>query len=286
MTDRLPGAMMLSLTLHASVAGLMLLFGYAASLSNQDTTKVFQIVAGEGDNFAAEVAPALGEPGGIKVEVPTPPAPTPEPVVQPEPAPVVPTPPAPVEKPPPKLTNLTKMIEKKVARADTKAKAQVAKEREIEAKKMSKKEFDELNKKNSGPTPKPAGPTKVAKLDPEGIRKGVVGGSTENKTGGAGGRDMVATGEIMDRYFALLQERLRSALEKPPGLSDTLVTVVQVRLGADGSITGAHITKSSGSDEFDRAAMAAVAAVRMPARPDKKSEVLNLPFRMKEKDDG
>ena len=90
----------------------------------------------------------------------------------------------------------------------------------------------------------------------------------------------------MDRYFAMLQQRLRAALEKPPGLSDTLVTVVQVRLAADGTLSGARITQSSGSDEFDQAALAAVAATRMPPRPDKKTEVLNLPFKMKERDEG
>lgn len=298
MTDRLPGAMLLSATLHGLIAGIMLLFGYAASLSNQDTTKVFQIVAGEGDDFAAEVAPALGEPGGIKMDVPAPPAPPPEAVVQPEPTPVAPpptpapplekAPPKPVEKAPPKLTNLSKTIEKKVARADQKAKVAVAKEREAELKKLTKEEYDrQQQNKKAATTQKAAGPPKVAKIDAEGIRKGVVGGSVENKTGGAGGKALVRDdGSVMDAYIAMLQERLRAALEKPPGLSDTLVTVIQIRQAADGSITSAHITKSSGSDEFDSAALAAVNAVRMPPRPDKKSEIMNLPFRMKEKDEG
>ena len=41
-----------------------------------------------------------------------------------------------------------------------------------------------------------------------------------------------------------------------------------------------------GSAEFDAAAMAAVTAVQMPMRPDKKSEIVNLQVRMKEQDDG
>jgi colicin import membrane protein len=283
MTDRLPGAMTLSVTLHALVAGIALLFGYASNLMKEDTTKVFQIVQGEGDNFAEEFAPALGEPGGIKVDIPEPPAPKPEMVAVPDPTPVTPAPTPPPQKAPPKVPDFKKTIEKKLAVADKKAKA-AAKEREEETKKtLSKKEFDELNKKKSGPTPKPAGAPKVAKLDPEGIRKGVVGGNTANKVGGAGGTSLTRDdGSLMDSYYTLLQQRLRAALEKPPGLSDTLVTIVQFRLGADGSLTGARITQSSGSDEFDRAAMAAVAAIKMPPRPDNKSETINLSVRMKD----
>lgn len=291
MTDRFPVAWMVSLTMHAAIAGLMFLLAYAAEQSRAETTKVFELVAGEGDNFAATEAPARGEPGGIKVEVPEPPAPKPEELRAPEVAPepeslaVTPAPPKPVEKPLPKLPNLSKMIEKKVDRAEAKAKATIAKKRAAEAKKLSKEEFDRQNKKKVAA--KPAGVPKIAKIDSEGIRKGVVGGSTENKTGGAGGKALTREdGPVMDAYFALLRDRLRTALEKPPGLSDTLVTIVQVSVNANGSLTGARITKSSGSAEFDAAVMAAVAATQMPPRPDKKSETVSLPFRMKEQDGG
>lgn len=291
MNDRLPGALAVSLMLHAAAAGLMFLFNYAAELSQRETTKVFELVAGEGDNFAALAAPALGEPGGIKVDVPELPSAQPEPpkaVEAPPPEPV-PVAPAPVPKPPEKTTpkappdpnlNFSQKLKKAVIRADANAKRAVAKEREAEAKRLSKEEFDRLNKKNAK-SPNP--PTKIAKAETEGIKKGVVGGSTENKTGGAGGKALTREdGPVMEAYFALLKDRLRKALEKPPGLSDTLVTMVQVHLAADGTLSGARITKSSGSAEFDQAALAAVKATRMPARPDGKSEVIDTQFRMKE----
>lgn len=288
MSERYPGALAVSITLHAFVAGVLWLFAYAAEQSRQEVTKVFELVAGEGDNFAATVAPARGEPGGIKLEMPAPPEPlktpevAPQPLPEPQPVTVVPAAPKPVEKP---LPNLSKMIERKVDRAEAKTKKELAKQHEAEAKKLTKEEFDKLNKKKVAASP--AGPPKIAKVDAEGIRGGVVGGSTENKTGGAGGRALTRDeGSVMEAYFALLRDRLRAALDKPPGLSDTLVTIVQVRINADGSLTGAKITQPSGSAEFDSAVMAAVAATRMPARPDKKSEVLTIPFRMKEQDEG
>src|SRR5687767_12764099 len=104
MTDRLPGAFTLSVTLHALFAGVMLLLNYAVNQSREDMTTVFEVVAGSGDNFAATEAPALGTPDGIKVDVTEPPAPVPEVVRQPEmvaqpdPTPVAPAPQKPVEK--------------------------------------------------------------------------------------------------------------------------------------------------------------------------------------------
>ena len=119
----------------------------------------------------------------------------------------------------------------------------------------------------------------------DGIIKGVLGGSTANKTGGAGGTALTRNeGPVLDAYFALLRERLLKALDKPAGLSDTLVAEVEFRLNADGSITGAKIIGPSGSAEFDRAVLDAYARVRLPERPDKKSSVHQLRFRTKDLD--
>ena len=54
-------------------------------------------------------------------------------------------------------------------------------------------------------------------------------------------------------------------------------------IAADGTLSGAKIVRTSGSDEFDRAVLAAFAHVRtIGPRPDKKSELLTLNFRMRE----
>ncbi|OYV01699.1 MAG: cell envelope biogenesis protein TolA, partial [Verrucomicrobiales bacterium VVV1] len=107
-SDRSPAPFMLSLTLHGAVVALALFLSYAVSQKAKNAPKVFELVAGAGDNYMATEAPALGVPGGVKLELPTPPAPKPEPVAPappaavketvPEPSPITP---APIEKAPP-----------------------------------------------------------------------------------------------------------------------------------------------------------------------------------------
>src|ERR1039457_4930605 len=87
MRSNTPGALAISALLHAAVAGLVLFFSYAATSVVQDNPKVFELIAGAGDNYAATSAPALGVTGGIK----GPAAPGPEP------------PPAPAKQAPPRI---------------------------------------------------------------------------------------------------------------------------------------------------------------------------------------
>jgi colicin import membrane protein len=301
MTDRPVSDFMLSATLHAVVIGSLLAFSYVAQQQVKNMPQVMELVAGEGDNFGAKVAPALGIPGGVKLDVPAPPAPKVEPAPlkpveeppvakAPEPAP----PPAPKAAPepvraattPPPAPNFAQQIRRKLIRAESKAKADVAKERKAEAKRleeekkrMTKAEFDKQNKAAGSPT-------KVARIDAEGIAKGVVGGSTANKVGGAGGKALTSDNEdLLGAYFALFKQRLKVAFEAPDGLSDTLEVVVRVTSNADGSLTNPRVVKSSGSAEFDRAVVAAIRKVTMPARPDRRSEPIDVPFSMRERED-
>lgn len=309
MTDRPMGDFMLSATLHALVAGALLAFSYVAQQQVKDLPQVLELVAGEGDNFGAKVAPALGTPGGVKLEIPAPPAPKIEPaaltpveeppVAKPKPPEPVPAPPAPKAepappkaKPPPPAPNFAQQIRKKLIRAESKAKADVAKERKAEAKRledekkrMTKAEFDKAKNARS-PTKVAGSPTKVARIDAEGIAKGVVGGSTANKVGGAGGKALTSDNEdLLGAYFALFKQRLKIAFEAPDGLSDTLEVIVRVTSNADGSLTNPKVVRSSGSAEFDRAVIAAIRKVTMPARPDRKSEPIDIPFSMRERND-
>jgi len=301
MSDRSP-AFALSLVLHGGAAALLLFFGYTASRQNKEVPKIFELVAGAGDNYLATEAPALGVPGGIKLDIPAPPKPEPksepipEPPVAAEPSPITPapikkpapTPPKPADKPAPSdIPNFKNQIVKKVIRADSQAKREIKKEREKEAK-ISKEAFDKANKAKAnaaGKAPK-GGPAKVAKIDTEGIRQGVIGGSTKNTKGGAGGKALVAEdGSAMERYFALLKSRLKENHEKPSGLSDTLVARIEFFVGADGTISRVRISRSSGSEEFDRTVREAFARTRsIGARPDKKGELVELEFRMREDD--
>ncbi len=299
MTDRYPNAILFSAILHAAAVGVLLLCTYLLHQRELVPVKSFELVAGEGDNFAATEAPALGVPGGVTLTVPETPAPVAAPEPQPQPVPAqmqaVQAPPEPVltkaPTPPPKaaetIPDLTKAVKRTAARKEAvlekKYKAEEAKKAKEELARMTKAEYDAKNKAKSTPTSTASNAPKVARIDGEGIAKGVIGGSTSNKTGGAGGKALTRTdGSDLEAWEAMLKQRLRENLEKPPGLSDTLVAVVVVRTGADGSLTNAKISKSSGSPEFDQAVLDAVARTTMRPRPDNRSETLSIPFRMRD----
>ncbi len=318
MSDRMPAAFVTSVVLHSLVVAVLLLAAYSKSFESKPATKVFELVAGEGDNFAATEAPALGSPGGIKLTVPPPPAPQPESVkpepaspevtkpepvpekpiptpplpTPPVPAPIVPKPPIPVAPPVPKqepvksptepkpTTSKTKTMAEQMRweaiRSESKIKTQIARDKAAEKKRLEQEA--KVAKAAAASAPR---------VDVEGIVKGVQGGSTANKEGGAGGKALVRSdGPVMEAYFGMLRDRLLKALDKPPGLSDTLVAEAEFRIGADGSIRGAKIISPSGSVEFDRAVLEAYSRVRMPARPDGKSTVQTARFRTKDLDGG
>ena len=285
----------------------MVVIGFLVQQRVEEAPKIFELVAGEGDNYMATAAPALGTPDGIKVTIPEPVVVKAAPVVEPVPEPVVERAPVtPAKAAPPKVTPVEPIrdFSKDVKRISTKRQKRleaedkrlraIAEKKEkaaaaAAAKRMTKEEFDRLNKsKSKSAAPKSATPPKIAKIDGVGIAKGVVGGSTANKVGGAGGKALTRDeGDALDLYFSLLKRRLKEALDKPPGLSDSLVAVVEVRIAANGLLSGAKVTRSSGSADFDHAALAAIARVRsIGPRPDGKSEVLSIPFLMKEEDGG
>jgi colicin import membrane protein len=296
---------MTSLFLHGAAVGVMLLVAWASSFDKPVKTEVFELVAGEGDNFAATEAPALGTPGGIKVAIPTPPAPKPDPVpvkvVEPEPTPPPPPPtpkpevkpatvptvqPPPEAKQDPKSTKkaaptkertLTDQFRRTAIVEESKIKMKAEREKAAEKKRLDaeRKEKEKAAKIAAANTPR---------IDAEGIAKGVVGGSTNNKTGGAGGKALSRPdGPVMDVYFAMLKQRMTDSLNSDKArlidLSDKLVAEVEFRLSAGGAVSGVSIIGPSGSAEFDRAVLDACRRVHMPERPDKESTVLSLTFR-------
>lgn len=311
-----------SAALHALLLGVIAWFAYQAhNQSDKDPVKVFELVAGEGDNFAATEAPALGVPGGVKLpEIPMPPSPEPAPA-EPEPAPSSPiveavappveTPPVPVTPPktPAKTTkpdplaykpvNMAKMvdriadkraanIEKKIKADKAAADARAAKEAAANAKRMTKADFDRMNKgKGTTPSQKTGGgSTAVKRIDSEGIAGGVAGGSTANKTGGAGGKALTREDiELSEAYISLLIQRLKEAHKKPEGLSDLLRATVKFRLTASGSVVNVTIVSSSRNSEFDQSVLAAFNRITLPRPPaNLKTSDYELTFKMKEDD--
>ena len=265
-----PGALAISALLHAAVAGLVLFFSYAATSVVKDDPKVFELVAGAGDNYAATAAPALGVAGGIKVPAAQRPEPTPAPA-KPAPAPVQAAPEAAPAKPA-KPVDLVAQLKRVEERRERRLEAKYKKEEEAERKRIAQEELQKAAK------------SKVSHIDAEGIREGVVGGSTENTKGGAGGRALSREeGSELEAYFALLKARIKESHVPPEGVSNSLEARVEFFVAADGSLSHVRIARSSGNAEFDRSVLGACERTHpIGARPDGRSETVEMTFRMRE----
>ncbi|HEY0945933.1 MAG TPA: cell envelope integrity protein TolA [Opitutaceae bacterium] len=310
MTARSPSAYITSTVLHLLIVAVLALGAYWMR-PKEETPTVFELVAGFGDNYAATQAPAAGNttaPVAIKVDIPEPPTPAVTP--QPEPTPITPVAPepAPVIQPvpekkaaapaptPPKLPNYAKdvarLADKRAANVEKKFRAEQARKAAAEAKKaaeeqkrMTKEEFDRLNAKKPTATSKTSksGPIRTAKIDVEGITGGVVGGSTANKTGGAGGKALeVQNRDLTQAYIMMIMERIRESVLEA-GITDLLSARVQFRVSQWGTLSEATILTSSGSTDFDRAVLEAFRTIgKMPPPPSKQAEVFAVNLTLSE----
>lgn len=300
----------LSTLLHASVIGVFLFFTYAVNQQIKEQPKVFELVAGEGDNYMATEAPALGVPGGLKVNIPklpTPESAAPVPVapIQPAPEPVVEKTPITAAPPAPKTPkatakaepkaepirdfskDVTRIAKKRAARLEAKYRAEreaaerKAKEEELKKRRMTKEEFDRQNRAEAAAKRSGANRNvKVVKIDADGIAKGVIGGSTANREGGAGGTALTrAEGDAIDGYTALLAQKIKAELDERPGVGAGMVVEVDLYILSDGTLTNIRIAKSSGSADFDDAVKDALSKIKMPPRPKGLSEHQRFPIR-------
>lgn len=270
--QRFSHAIVVSALLHGAAIALIIGIAYLASLRTGKPLEFFELVAGEGDNLSATEAPALGAPDG-----------NPAVTTQPTPAPTttVIAPAAPVEKATP---DLSKALKTSVTKAENKVAAQAAKEKAAAEKaakeeaarqaalqsKMSKEDFDKLQKGKT--TPAPANQKANVPKVGVGLPGGVAGGSPNNTKGGAGGTALTAGQQsLVAAYTAMLRDKLNKNLvdQSPPGLSDTLVTTVSMKMLPSGMLSGATIVKRSGNAEFDKAVLDAIRLTRMPEAPPK-----------------
>jgi colicin import membrane protein len=279
MSAQSPGAYLISVLIHGAAVLLALFFGYAAKNVVQDTPKVFELVAGAGDNYAARAAPALGSPGGIKVAaaMPKPEASSP---IQQAPIQEAPIQKAPIQAAParqPKPLNMVAELKRVEERRERRLEAKYQKEEEAERKRMAQEELERAQAAGK------AG-ARVAHIDAEGIREGVIGGSTENKTGGAGGKALTREeGSELEAYFSLLKARIKENHVPPEGVSDTLEARVEFFVAADGSLSQFRIVRASGNHEFDQSVIEACEHTRsIGARPDGRSEMVQMTFKMRE----
>ncbi|HVW20339.1 MAG TPA: energy transducer TonB [Opitutaceae bacterium] len=284
MNAQSPSAYVSSALLHAAVAVALLLLGYELSQNQAQAPKIFELVVGPGDNYAATKAAALGSPDAPEIKVPVPPAP-PEPapappapapvaqaVAEPAPAPVpAKAPPKPAAKPAP---NFLHTVQRTVKRAESRVETRIHRQQAAEARRQQQQEsYDKFLKEH---------PEKVAQA--RGIATGVAGGSVANTKGGAGGKALSREqGSEMDAYYALLMSRIRENHQQPANVSTSLTAKVEFRLGPDGSISALRIVRSSGSAEFDQSIKEAFARTR-PILPPSffKGDTVSLTFSLEE----
>jgi len=309
MTARSPSAFLISATIHGLFAAAMFYTAYALKDEVIDKGKVFELVAGEGDNYNATEAPALGVPGGVKFDMPAAPTPAPvftppepiaepqpvvsapveavpppkvEPKQKPEPSPVVKADPKTATKPDPAVPNFVKSIKRVQVRIDSKQRAQ--REKEAKAAALATKNA-EIAAQKAALLKANGSPSKIAKIDAEGIAKGVLGGSTANKTGGAGGTALSrAEQDELGTYVAYVKQQLKAAM-KPSDGEDKIVATVEFVVSAAGTFSQVHIVKSSGNADFDQAVLEAFHTVGSVRRHDELGErTITLGVRKKDPD--
>jgi colicin import membrane protein len=286
MTVRSPNAYFYSALLHCGVIGLALFLAYGIGESPPETPKIFELVAGAGDNYGATAAPALGVAGGIKLNLPkAAPMPAPAPV-PPQAAPMeaaapIQAAPEPAAKAAPTKAALTKKAE--TVPNFTKVVQRTANRRAARLEAKYKKQLAEQERRLAR---EDALRQKAERIDAEGIREGVVGGSAENKEGGAGGKALTREeGDLLDGYFALLKTRIKENYESAGDASDRLTARLEFYVGADGSLGSVRITRSSGNAEFDRSVLEAFhRTASIGPRPDGKGETVTMEFDLRETD--
>jgi TonB family protein len=126
---------------------------------------------------------------------------------------------------------------------------------------MSFADFQKATGRSSTPAAAATGPARTGP-PPQVDIKGTL---NDLKKYGEGGSNGIAGGpaqqSLMDAYKARLQARLDAVFENPNGVSDALKANVTIAIAADGRVTSARITNSSGNAVFDAAVRAALAEI-------------------------
>lgn len=247
MTARSPGSVFLSILLHGLMALVIVLLSEAWSRQEPPSNPVFEIVTGPLIDEPAAEEPALIIPDSPPLPEFTPPEPEPEP----EPVP----PPMPEKAPPPK-------VEKPAPPKEQPKPERTSYEEYV------RRHPPAPPRKSPAPKPIPAPTVNTRDITPSAVSPPTGGSALQNE---------------LDAYFARLRTALRQNHEKPPGLSDLLTAVVEFFMAADGSISRVRVAQSSGSTEFDQSCLDAFTRMgTVGPRPDEKSDVRMVTFRMRE----
>ncbi|MDR0353071.1 MAG: TonB family protein [Opitutaceae bacterium] len=260
-----------SLVLHGAVVLAIALSAMVFQQAQLHAPAVFELVAGEGVNYAATEAPApspdvtFERPDVPIIDTPLPPPPPPP--DEPEPRSVVQPVRAEVTPPDPVIT--PKPVEPPVKPA--------AKPKQSTT---SWEAFRQQNKTRTRAQSAEAGRPKPAAIPKINVR-GVAGGTGGAEGAGGNVLSRSADQDLLGGYLALLQQKLKEAHEKPSGLGDHLSVTISFKLSATGAMSHVRVTRSSGNAEFDQSALAAFRAVRsIGPRPDGKTDERTAVFKM------
>jgi TonB family protein len=278
-TPQSPRAFFLSALLHAIAVLLLMLFAWWTNQRIKEPEQIFELVAGEGQDYMAKEAPTT------TVSAPTIKAVIPEPkpvVVTPPPTPKIERAPDPVPKetPPPQPKKETPPPPKTVE----KAKPTPVPEKAPEQPKMT---FDKFTKEHGAPkTPQPKAPPPITpkKIDADKIAGRVASDSTNAVTKGAGGTALTRD-ELADQwalYQSMLIQRIRRSMQEA-GFLDLRSVRVEFRISAEGEISGGRIVSGSGSSDFDEGVLRAIRSLgRVPPPPSGRAETLRPLINLRE----
>jgi len=173
----------------------------------------------------------------------------------------------------------------------SKADANSAKSKSDKPKLVSYDEFMKQNgksasgKSSSGRKQNASSGKKNTKIDASGVvsdlRKNLAWGDDGVGGGGAVGGTGVTSGEMdeLALYFQRVRALIDSNFDEPKGILEQVSTMVQFTIQSNGVVTGASVVSSSGSDEFDKAALDAVTALgTLDPPPGNKSYTRKIEF--------
>jgi TonB family protein len=276
-TPQSPRALILSVLLHVGFVLLLVLVGWLARQRVQPPVQIFELVAGAGDDYMAKEAPTtVAPPPTVKLP------PLPDPVVVTPPAPKItpaPEPPPPKQETPPPPPKKEPAPKKELTPPPPKEKTPPPPKIEKAPERLTLDDFRQKHGAPKTPTPKAPPPVTPKKID-----VGRVAAATENQVkAGAGGTAMTSAEEDQwKRYTALLVQRIRASMQRA-GIIDLRTAGVQFRVSANGEISGATITRSSGSAEFDNGILEALRGLgRVPPPPSGRNELISTTIQLTE----
>ena len=260
-----PRAAGLSAILHFVVLIILLIAAWWTQRQPAKPEMIFEVVAGEGDNYAATEAPAPTVQTTVKLTLPDPPAVVIKPQPKPQPAPPQPKP-KPIEvKREPTPVKIEKAIEKPPVKVEP------APER------MS---FNEFTKEEGVPQAKPVKQSAPAPVKAKSID---VGSLTSQVTVGAGGTALTASQQDLTAlYKNMIRDRVIRSMQEA-GITEPRGVDIQFSVSLDGLVSSPKIMRSSASSSFDRAVIDAFRSIgRIGRPPSNRAEVFRTVINLTE----